>query len=85
MIGGIVLQTIILIIVTSITNWKKEVSTEFLLLIITLNRANLLKPMLIMSRNSQADQAESRVKQWEEEEEMQICKSKAKPSKLKGA
>lgn len=64
MIGGIVLQTIILIIITSITNWKKEVSTEFLLLIITLDGVNLLKPMLIMSRNAQADEAEDRVRKW---------------------
>lgn len=35
MIGGICLQTLILIIVTSITNWKREVSTScsFLLLV----------------------------------------------------
>lgn len=66
MIGGICLQTLILIVVTSLTNWRKEVSIFTLLH--SLFHFWSLKLFIVFivetESNLQAEQAESRVKKW---------------------
>jgi len=43
MIGGICLQTVILIVVTALTNWKKEVSSAQLLSTLAENCTKFMK------------------------------------------
>ncbi|XP_043713306.1 protein DETOXIFICATION 33-like [Telopea speciosissima] len=70
MIGGIVMQTIILVIVTSRTNWNKEV-----IILINISKTRLCDLDLDLaekkwiftnycSTDLQASEAESRVRQW---------------------
>lgn len=66
MIGGICLQTLILIVVTSLTNWRKEVSIFTLLhsLFHFWSLELFIVFIVETESNLQADQAESRVKKW---------------------
>lgn len=73
MLGGIFLQTIILVVITALTNWNKEVSSlKFCissLFVVKLKRKILYMLFIfqVISKHiayMQAEQAESRVKKW---------------------
>lgn len=73
MLGGIFLQTTILVVITAITNWNKEVSSlKFyisVLFIVKLKRKILYMLFIFQVISKliaymQAEQAESRVRKW---------------------